>query len=86
MKAIQRITATELTQGASRGKKSWHDMYSGSAYVFVGIATVYISLSDMYNYTQNEFTLCLDTYAICFPTGGLNYELTEGDILAVFSQ
>lgn len=34
VKAIQRITETELTQG--RGKKSWHDMYAGSAYVFIG--------------------------------------------------
>ncbi|XP_064394733.1 RNA-binding motif protein, X-linked 2-like [Halichondria panicea] len=51
VKAIQRITETELTQG--RGKKSWHDMYAGSAYVFIG---------------------------------GLNYSLTEGDVLAVFSQ
>ena len=38
VKAIQRITETELTQGQGRGKKSWHDMYTGSAYVFIGKA------------------------------------------------
>lgn len=41
VKAIQKLTETELKLNAG-SKSSWHDMYSGSAYIFVGR---YISFS-----------------------------------------
>eukprot|EP00118_Oscarella_pearsei_P003478 m.14445 g.14445 ORF g.14445 m.14445 type:complete len:230 (+) comp25758_c0_seq2:353-1042(+) len=53
IKAIQNLNKAEIESGVESTKASWHNVYKGSAYVFVG---------------------------------GLNYELTEGDILAAFSQ
>ncbi|XP_041356552.1 RNA-binding motif protein, X-linked 2-like [Gigantopelta aegis] len=52
VKNIQKLNETELKLGTV-GKKSWHDQYKDSAWIFIG---------------------------------GLPYDLTEGDILAVFSQ
>ncbi|XP_046559309.1 RNA-binding motif protein, X-linked 2-like [Haliotis rubra] len=49
---IQKLNQTELQLGTV-GKKSWHDQYKDSAWLFIG---------------------------------GLPYELTEGDIICVFSQ
>lgn len=50
MKNVVKLSEREL---GSNSKTSWHDMYKGSAWIFVG---------------------------------GFPYELTEGDLLAVFSQ
>lgn len=36
VKAIQKINEAELKLGLD-SKKSWHDMYSDSAYVFIGM-------------------------------------------------
>lgn len=52
VKNITKLNETELASGSIH-KKSWHDMYKDSAWIFIG---------------------------------GLEYGLTEGDILAVFSQ
>eukprot|EP00731_Ephydatia_muelleri_P030039 Em0021g562a len=52
VKAIKKLSETELRLGLDT-KKSWHEMYEGSAYIFVG---------------------------------GLDFDLTEGDVLSVFSQ
>ena len=49
---LQKINERELELGLV-GKKSWHDKYKDSAWIFVG---------------------------------GLPYDLTEGDIVCVFSQ
>lgn len=40
VKAIQKLNETELNLGVRSASKSWHDMYSGSAYVFIGILSV----------------------------------------------
>ena len=37
MKAIQKLNETELRLGLDT-KKSWHEQYRDSAYVFVGMA------------------------------------------------
>ncbi|XP_054711358.1 RNA-binding motif protein, X-linked 2-like [Uloborus diversus] len=52
VKNITKLNETELSAGTTN-KKSWHDMYKESAWVFIG---------------------------------GLPYDLTEGDVLTVFSQ
>lgn len=52
VKNIQKLNQRELELGVI-GKKSWHDEYKDSAWVFIG---------------------------------GLPYDLTEGDIVCVFSQ
>ncbi len=52
MKNLQKMNQLELERGYV-GKKSWHDQYKDSAWIFVG---------------------------------GLPYDLTEGDIITVFSQ
>ena len=50
MKNIKKLSEQELSKGY---KKSWHDEYRNSAWIFVG---------------------------------GLSYELSEGDVICVFSQ
>ena len=52
IKNVQKMNQKELDLGLI-GKKSWHDQYKDSAWVFIG---------------------------------GLPYDLTEGDVIAVFSQ
>lgn len=52
VKNIQKLNQRELEQG-NFGKKSWHDEYKNSAWVFIG---------------------------------GLPFDLTEGDVICVFSQ
>ncbi|XP_054159324.1 RNA-binding motif protein, X-linked 2-like [Oppia nitens] len=52
VKNITKLNETELKMGID-SKNSWHNMYSQSAWIFVG---------------------------------GLNYELSEGDVITVFSQ
>ncbi|KAJ8310765.1 hypothetical protein KUTeg_012630 [Tegillarca granosa] len=52
VKNIQKLNETELKLGLI-GKKSWHDQYKDSAWIFIG---------------------------------GLPYDLTEGDVVCVFSQ
>ena len=52
VKNLQKINERELELGLV-GKKSWHDKYKDSAWIFVG---------------------------------GLPYDLTEGDVICVFSQ
>lgn len=52
IKNVQKMNECELELGLI-GKKSWHDQYKDSAWVFIG---------------------------------GLPYDLTEGDVIAVFSQ
>lgn len=52
MKNIQKLNEKELELGII-GKKSWHDEYKGSAWVYIG---------------------------------GLPFDLSEGDVICVFSQ
>jgi RNA-binding motif X-linked protein 2 len=52
VKNLQKLNQRELELGLTN-KKSWHDQYKDSAWIFVG---------------------------------GLPYDLTEGDIVCVFSQ
>ena len=53
-----------------RGGKSWHDVYKNSAYIFVGL--------------WKFSPLCF--FPLTVWKGGLNYGLTEGDVLTIFSQ
>lgn len=50
---VNQLNEKELQSGAANSDKSWHNVYRGSAWVYVG---------------------------------GLDFELTEGDVLCVFSQ
>ena len=52
IKNQQKLNQTELALGLT-GKKSWHDQYKDSAWIFIG---------------------------------GLPFDLTEGDVLCIFSQ
>lgn len=75
-------------------------MYSGSAYIFIGMCmcicspsfqTLLCIITDTWTieYEEKNFLLWIWIFLDVFPsthTGGLNYDLTEGDVLAVFSQ
>ena len=75
VKEIQRINKKELELSLDK-KLSWHDEYRDSAYIFVGKQTI----------------RCIHYPRVCYNItctlflGGLDYDLTEGDVLSVFSQ
>merc|ERR1712137_770202 len=53
MRNVKKMNEAELRAGVAGEKKSWHDVYKKSAWIYVG---------------------------------GLSFELSEGDVIAVFSQ
>ena len=56
VKAIKKLSETELRLGLDT-KKSWHEMYEGSAYIFVGKFVFNVML---------DATSCM--YILSFPT------------------
>lgn len=73
MKAVKKLNEREIELGLE-GKTSWHNQYSDSAYVFVG---------EVIDSSATPLILSLHAPP---PLGGLDYDLTEGDVLSVFSQ
>ena len=61
---------------------SWHKQYKDSAYIFIGNNNLY---PDIYQLGITFLQTFIHLY-MWFISGGLPYDLTEGDILCVFSQ
>lgn len=70
VKEISRINEKELLSGSG---KSWHDAYKNSAYIFIGAALPERGVGRARPAHGNG-------------AGNVDFTLTEGDLLAVFSQ